>query len=51
MPLNQISNLCNKKYELAQVNVQDYYLTASCRPRAEIGVTGLKAIKTSELGV
>jgi hypothetical protein len=51
MPLNQISNLCNKKYELAQVNVQDYYLTASCRPRAEIGVTGLTAIKTSELGV
>jgi hypothetical protein len=48
---SQISNRSNKKYELAQVNVRDYYLTASCRPRAEIGVTGLTPLKTLELGV
>ena len=39
MPLSQISNRCNKKYELAQDNVLDYYLTASRRPRTELGVT------------
>jgi hypothetical protein len=50
-PFNYISNRCNKKYELAQANVRDYYLTASCRPQAETGVTGLTALKTIELGV
>jgi len=50
-PFTHISNRCNKKYELAQDNVLDYYLTASRRPRAKTGVTGLMAFKTLELGV
>jgi hypothetical protein len=50
-PFSQISNRFNKKYELAQDNVLDYYLTASRRPRAETWVTGLSAFKTLELGV
>ena len=50
-PFTHISNRCNKKYELAQDNVLDYYLTASHRPRAKTGVTGLMAFKTLELGV
>src|SRR6266446_2247260 len=50
-PFSHISNRCNKKYELAQDNVLDYYLTASRRPRAKTGVTGPTAFKTFELGV
>jgi hypothetical protein len=50
-PFTHISNRCNKKYELAQDNVLDYYLTASRRPRAKTGVTGPTAFKTFELGV
>jgi hypothetical protein len=51
LPFNYISNRCNKKYELVRDSVLDYYFTASHRPRAKMGVTGLMAFKTLELGV
>jgi len=50
-PFTHISNRCNKKYELVRDSVLDYYFTASHRPRAKMGVTGLMAFKTLELGV
>ena len=49
-PFTHISNRCNKKYELAQDNVLDYYLTASRRPRAKTGVTGPTAFKDFRIG-